>query len=96
MTSYRCIYQSTKTAATALRSARSIRRKAEDGSTVLHCRKISGSWILCRGRDIPDNIIGTAEAAKRMGRSKRCIQQLCKDGLLDAVKVGGVWLVKLH
>lgn len=89
-------FHSTKSAATALRSARSIRRKAVEGSAVFYCRKISGSWIISRGREIPKEIIGTSEAAKRLGRSKRTIQYLCREGLLPAEKVGGVWLVKLR
>ncbi len=96
MMASKIIYHSTKTAATPTRSARSIRRKAVDGTAVYYCRKISGSWIISHGRGIPTYVVGTDVLAKRWGLSKRRVQQLCRLGYLDAQKVGGVWLVKLR
>ena len=96
MRSSKVVYHSTKTAATPTRSARSIRRKAVDGSGTFYAKKISKAWIICRGRDIPAEIIGVEEAARRLHRSKRRVQQLCRRGELNAEKVGGVWLVKLR
>jgi excisionase family DNA binding protein len=96
MVSSQVVYNSTKSAATPTRSARSIRRKAVDGSGAFYSKKISGAWIICRGRDIPADLIGVEEAARRLHRSKRRVQQLCRRGELNAQKVGGVWLVKLR
>lgn len=96
MRSSKVVYHSTKTAATPTRSARSIRRKAVDGSATFHHKKISGAWIICRGREIPTYVVGTEAVSKRLGLSKRRVQQLCRRGYLPAEKVGGVWLVKLR
>lgn len=38
-------------------------------------------------------MIGTAEAAKRVGLSQRRIVALIHDGTLLAERVGGVWIV---
>lgn len=69
---------------------------AVDGSGTFYAKKISKAWIISRGRDIPAEIIGVEEAARRLHRSRRRVQQLCRRGELNAQKVGGVWLVKLR
>ena len=83
-------------AITACRSERQLQRAAASGRLVADHKKISCSWIISQGRPLDPDLIGSREAAQQLHITQREVQRRCKEGILDARKVGGVWLIKLQ
>lgn len=87
-------------------SARSLARYAAAGRIHGAC-KLSGAWILppgsrfmapayhrsMSGGSFTGSWIGCKEAAILTGWSARRVQQLCKQGIIPAQKLGGVWAI---
>jgi len=74
-------------AAEVLERARLRQALAETMADVGHS-EISG------GRRPHTPPMGVTEAAERLGKSDRTVRRWCKEGKLDAVESGGVWLIQ--